>query len=235
MRVSKLPLAPPAGAVNVTSAPETLFPSASVTVTASASTKRVPTWVDSAVAMPAVIEAGLPARLLSVKWAMLVVVVVVAVAVTVPEALPAVIDGEVAMPWMPVVAVAVLVPPAKLALAPAPAPAAGRAVPPPSVNVMVAPIADFRWHREEDAQAVAVAVIDGRRALWVAERDEALALAGQVLEPEARGHRHVSDRRGRGEAADGRVGHEVRGGGDPVAFGDGGCLGAAVGKARARA
>ena len=113
--MAKLPLAPLAGAVNVTSAPGTLLPSASVTVTASAITKRVPAWVASAAAMPAVIVAGLPARLLSVKWAVLVVVVVVAVAVNVPATLPAVNDGEVAMPWMPVVAVAVLVPPAKLA------------------------------------------------------------------------------------------------------------------------
>ena len=88
--VAKLPLAPLAGAVKVTSAPGTLFPSASVTVTASAITKRVPAWVASAAAMPAVIVAGLPARLLSVKRAVLVVVVAVAVAVNVPATLPAV-------------------------------------------------------------------------------------------------------------------------------------------------
>src|ERR1019366_1024059 len=96
--VAKLPLAPLAGAVNVTSAPGTLFPSASVTVTASAIAKRVPAWVVSAAAMPAVMVAGLPARLLSVKWAMLGVVVAVAVAMNVPAAVPAVMDGEVAMP-----------------------------------------------------------------------------------------------------------------------------------------
>ncbi len=151
-RAAKLPLAPPAGAVNVTSAPGTLLPNASVTVTASAIEKRVPAWVDSAAAMPGVIVAGLPARSRSAKCAMPVVVAAVAVAVNAPATLPAVNAGEAAMPWMPVIAVAALVPPAKLAPAPAPAP--------------LPPAAQREGHGGADLRIAAASRTSTRRLWW---------------------------------------------------------------------
>ena len=137
-----MPLAPPVGAVKVTSTPATGLSCLSVTVTASGIGKRPPTPVDSVAAAPAVTASGVPARLSSWMLAVALLPVTAAVAVNVPAVVFASKRGEVAIPDALVVAVAWVLPPGKLAPAlPEPVPPAPADPPPaaPSVKVTVWP------------------------------------------------------------------------------------------------
>ncbi len=144
------------GAENVISASGTGFFCASVTVTASRIGNGVPAGVDCVEPTPGVSLAGLPARFEREKLTGVAASLpegaefslpdppegslpeTAAVAVNDPAVLFAVNAGELATPLAPVVAVAWVPPPVKLALAAAAVPHALEA-PEPSVNVTVVP------------------------------------------------------------------------------------------------
>ena len=154
-RVTKRPLGPRVGALKLTSASGTRLPSASVTVTASRIVKRAPAGVDCVAPAPGVSLAGLPARLRSAKLTGVALAVALplpdspapeeldsaAVAVNGPVALLAVNGGELATPAAPVVSLAWVAPPRKLAPALELLPHTSEPPPPapPSVNVTVLP------------------------------------------------------------------------------------------------
>src|SRR5580693_1907328 len=152
----KRPLTP-AGAEKVTSVPGTGFLSVSVTVTARRIGNTLPVGADWVEPTPGAILAGLPARFTSEKstgattgaWvssglsappapAFELPPEIEAVATNEPASVVAVRGGELASPPAPVVAVAWVPPPAKVALAPGLA-LQRPAMPEPSVNVTVTP------------------------------------------------------------------------------------------------
>jgi len=114
----KAPLAPVAGAVNVTETPLTGLPSLSMTVACSAVAKAAPTIADCVAPAVALIDAGLPAVFDMLKEAGVVAPVVDAETLYDPAVVPAVNVDAVATPWAFVVTVSVAVPPEKVPLAP---------------------------------------------------------------------------------------------------------------------
>jgi len=129
---AKLPLAPVPGAVNVTVTPETGFPPLSFTVATSGAAKAVLMVALCGVPLVAVMLAGVPAVLVSKKFAAVTTPATVAVTVYGPPAVPLAVNvAEVATPLAFVTAV--FTPPAKLPLAPLPG----------AVNVTVTPETGF--------------------------------------------------------------------------------------------
>jgi hypothetical protein len=114
--VAKVPLAPDAGAVNVTDAPLTGFESLSTTVATRGAANAAPTTALCPDPLVGVIDAAAPAVLVRLKLAVVDTPATDAVTVYAPAVVPAVKTAEVATPLALVVAV--FTPPAKVPVAP---------------------------------------------------------------------------------------------------------------------
>jgi hypothetical protein len=117
---ANVPLAPDAGAVNVTDAPDTGYWFASTTVATNGAANAVPIVASCRDPLVAVIDAAGPDEFVRLKLTVAITPPTEAVTVSAPMIPFAVYVLEVAVPVASVVSVSVVVPPSKVPLAPVP-------------------------------------------------------------------------------------------------------------------